>query len=82
MGAVWKKTPHLTYHFFLIPVYKNPSFLTNSEFMVVGKVKLCVLHLVSWRKPHSYIQGSDGCHLYGQAFMKRYDVHLHFSKKV
>lgn len=25
-------------------------------------------HLISWRKPHPYIQGSDWCHLDGAGF--------------
>lgn len=67
---------------FLIPVNKKISFLTKSEFTEVGRVKLWVLHLLSWRKAHSYIQGSDGCRLDGQALMTRCKMHLNFSTNV
>lgn len=50
--------------------------------MEVGRVKLWVLHPISWRKPHSYIQGSDGCHLDGQTLMTRCKVLLCFSTNV
>lgn len=67
---------------FLIPVNTKISFLTNSEFMEIERVKLWMPHLISWRKPHSYIQRSDWCHLDGQALMTRCKVHLYFSANV
>lgn len=65
---------------FLILVHEKISFLTNSEFMEIERVKLWMLHLISWRKPHFYIQRSDWCHLEWAGFDDK--LHLHFSANV